>query len=237
MGILNREKEFYKEQFRFINLKKDFDKYDFHPKYFDLSKNFKVKKLLKSLPEKLIAYLGSGDFHYVSYFLIGRFSIKPMLILFDNHFDMNEAWEGILTCGSWVRNCIEENLIRGILIIGANKKYISTDDVFYPIIDYIEDGNGVLNLEIIRKIKAMPVYVSIDKDVLKEDIVKTSWDQGNMNLGSLMSWLKLINVYSKVLGVDICGEPEYDPMMDLINPEINIANEKVNKKICNIFLD
>lgn len=237
MGILNRKKEFYKEQFRFINLKEDFYKYDFRPKYFDLSKKFAVKKLLNSLPKKSIAYLGSGDFHYISYFLIGDLPIKPLLILFDNHFDMNEAWEGILTCGSWVRSCIEEDLIRGVLIVGANKEYIDTGDVLYSFVDYIEDGNKILDLDTIRKIKGMPVYVSVDKDVLKEEIVKTSWDQGNMELDSLINWLKFINVYGKVLGVDICGEPEYNPIMDLVNPQINIANKKVNKKICNIFLN
>lgn len=237
MTTLNGKKKLNNEQFNFINLKTRLNKYDFHPKYFDISKKDTVDNFLNSLPKKSIAYLGTGDFHYISYFLIKRFLLKPMLVLFDNHFDMDKTDKYVITCGSWVRNCIEENLTSGLLIIGSNKKYMPKDILDCSFIQYIEDGNKTLDFNIIKKIEGRRVYISVDKDVLKDKIVKTSWDQGDMELVSLVNWLKLINRYCKVLGVDICGEAEHNPLLDIVNPEININNRKIDKKISEIFLN
>ena len=51
-----------------------------------------------------------------------------------------------------------------------------------------------------------PVYISIDKDVLSPQTVRTNWDQGHLGFGTLQSHLLTILDHERVIGVDICGE-------------------------------
>ena len=51
----------------------------------------------------------------------------------------------------------------------------------------------------------VPLYISIDKDVLDTEELLTNWDQGTMQLTTLLDTLKRLCGGKKVLGVDICG--------------------------------
>lgn len=234
MFILENRKDTKERSLKYFNLTFYFNRYDIHPKYFSLDKQENLVSMMKSLPSRYISYLGSGDFHYLTYFLIKRLSIRPYLILFDNHFDMNKGPKGMLTCGSWARQLIEDNYIRGIAVIGANRKYYPRD-IQYPFMDYMEDGNKPVNSTIMRKTIGMPVYVSIDKDVLSSEVVITNWDQGDMKEDNLFKWIKFINKYGKVLGVDICGEDEFNPIKEFLHPEIKNKHNIIDKKIVEIF--
>lgn len=55
-----------------------------------------------------------------------------------------------------------------------------------------------------------PVFLSIDKDVLSKNELETDWDQGSMALQELNSICKKLYLYSHLLGIDICGEPDTD---------------------------
>ena len=125
MIILKNKDRYEEAHFEIVDIVDALKEYDVRPKYFSLDNEMIIKQFMNSLPEKCLAYLGSGDFHYLTYFLIKRLNIRPFVILFDNHFDMNKAPKGFITCGSWARQCIDENLVSGILVIGANKKYLS----------------------------------------------------------------------------------------------------------------
>lgn len=234
--ILGKEEKYDESLFKRVNLQNALNKYNIEPKYFNLKNSNVIEKKLDSLPKKCIAYLGSGDFHYLSYFLIKTLPVKPFLILFDNHFDSNSSPSGYITCGSWLRQCIEENLIRGVLVVGANKKYYS-NDLLYPFLYYIEDGNKHMNYQLIRKLKGINYYISIDKDVLSEDIVKTNWDQGSMKLESLLIWLKFLMKLGTVIGVDLCGENYSNPLLEYIHPEVSVSHKNVNDKISEVFLN
>lgn len=233
---LGKHRKYEETPFDKVNLQYALKKYKIEPKYFYLKNSGIIQSILNSLPKRRIAYLGSGDFHYLSYFLIKILPVKPFLILFDNHFDQNSSPRGYITCGSWLRQCIEENLITGVLVIGASKKYYS-NELLYPFLYYIEDGNRFMDFQLMRKLKGKELYISIDKDVLSEDVVKTNWDQGSMELDSLLIWLKFIKKLGIVLGVDLCGENCFDPILDYINPKDSRAHEYVNKKIYEIFIN
>ena len=63
---------------------------------------------------------------------------------------------------------------------------------------------------------SVPVYISIDKDVLDESISETNWSQGHMKLGTLEHMLGIIIRNQKVLGIDICGECDTNmPLPDI----------------------
>ena len=51
-----------------------------------------------------------------------------------------------------------------------------------------------------------PLYISIDKDVLSQDVVITNWQQGQMYLLELKLFLAEMIKQGQVIGIDICGE-------------------------------
>lgn len=69
----------------------------------------------------------------------------------------------------------------------------------------------------INKIKSgIPIYISVDKDILDKQISETNWSQGKMQLSTLEKLLDVFLRKNKIIGVDICGEcskniplPEY----------------------------
>ena len=52
----------------------------------------------------------------------------------------------------------------------------------------------------------VPVYLTIDKDILDPSQVKTNWNQGKMKLADLKKVIYQILLHEQVIGVDICGE-------------------------------
>ena len=70
--------------------------------------------------------------------------------------------------------------------------------------------------------KDIPIYISIDKDVLSEDYAITDWDQGDMTIDEMISLLKDITKDRQIIGVDICGDSgEYAESGVCINNQIN----------------
>lgn len=51
-----------------------------------------------------------------------------------------------------------------------------------------------------------PVYISIDKDVLRMQDASTDWSNGNMTLMQLQAVLRIIYAHENVIGIDITGE-------------------------------
>ena len=80
----------------------------------------------------------------------------------------------------------------------------------------------------------LPLYISIDKDILSESEGKTNWDQGNVASNQV---LHFIDAYMQqipgrqIIGMDICGE---DPEAD--NEEVQTVCRKTSEKICGFFL-
>ena len=68
--------------------------------------------------------------------------------------------------------------------------------------------------------------------MLDESVVKTNWDQGDMRLNEMYSYIKYIMKENELLGVDVCGEPLYE---DAVNEELIIKSNMVNEDIFNII--
>ena len=49
--------------------------------------------------------------------------------------------------------------------------------------DSLKDNNYVN--KILNHLGDLPIYISIDKDVLSKNVVETTWDQGDMKLKDL----------------------------------------------------
>lgn len=80
-----------------------------------------------------------------------------------------------------------------------------------------------------------PVYISIDKDVLRKQDAVTDWSNGDMTLLQLQAVLRIIYAHERVVGVDITGEcsASLDYLSELKNTAVdNRANEELMRMIC-----
>lgn len=221
-------------EFKFIDFSKTIKEYKFPRKYYITGNNINPDSLIKSLPKPWIVFLGSGDYHYFSYFLIRNLPRRPYLILLDNHFDMDATPNSVLSCGSWVRECLKYNLIEGVLVVGASfaSKPIDFGDIR---VHYIPNPNSYISYSFLKKLSKYDLYLSIDKDVLDPSILQTNWDQGCMKQASLFKWLFLIKETRKVIGVDFCGDCHEDPIFNLVNINNKKAHQEINNKIVYLF--
>ncbi|MGM9790813.1 MAG: hypothetical protein ACI3Y4_00240 [Candidatus Cryptobacteroides sp.] len=125
-----------------------------------------------------IAWIDSGDYHYLSYFRAGRILEDFELILLDNHSDDFDLC-GLLSCGNWVTALQAQS--------GCKVSLIRKISDFDP------------------AASALPVFISLDLDVLQDSEFITNWDQGTMTMKELETILGAIAGSRKVLGMDICG--------------------------------
>ena len=165
-----------------------------------------IRKQISQLSPQGIHFIDSGNYHYMSKFFMEKIHENFNLVVFDHHSDMQKpAFGNILSCGSWIMNSLSTNTyIQNVILIGVGeeeKKFINEE---YREKVICIDKENLRDLD--YKIKDYPVYISIDKDVLSEDVVNTNWSQGDLNLEELESILHKIILEEEVIGIDICGE-------------------------------
>jgi arginase family enzyme len=76
-----------------------------------------------------------------------------------------------------------------------------------------------------------PVYISIDKDVLREEDASCNWSQGRMSEEELLETVGKIYQTRQVLGMDICGEEDWKE-----RSEGTKLNEARNQEIFKLVL-
>ncbi|MGM9767239.1 MAG: arginase family protein [Candidatus Cryptobacteroides sp.] len=183
-----------------------------------------------------IHFLDSGNYHYLTKLWTDRLTVPFSLILIDHHTDIrHEAFDGVLTCGNWVRVMLDSNpKLRKVVIIGPTESQRSTiDPAYLSRVQFISEENLLTE----EGCKAFfgehlkePVYISIDKDILGQGDAITDWDQGNVSLDDLERMLDIIFRNEKVIGMDICGE--YSGANDLVKAQkAGLLNKKTNEEI------
>ena len=188
-----------------------------------LLEEIKVRSKLSS-----IHLLDSGNYHHLSRVYLDLIKEPFNLVVYDNHTDMQfSAFGNILSCGSWIADAYETlHNLNKIIVVGANSKYIEecafNKDKRVIFADSISD----VYLE-----NLLPIYISIDKDVLSANEFISDWDQGGMSLAALKEELKFLIGRFRIIGTDICGEPDK-------SDDINISlSNNINKELVNIFVD
>lgn len=188
-----------------------------------LLEEIKVRSKLTS-----IHLLDSGNYHHLSRVYLDLIKEPYNLVVYDNHTDMQfSAFGNILSCGSWIADAYETlHNLNKIIVVGANSKYIEecafNKDKRVVFADSISD----VYLE-----NLLPIYISIDKDVLSANEFISDWDQGGMSLAALKEELEFLIGRFRIIGTDICGEPDN-------SDDINISlSNNINKELVNIFVD
>lgn len=173
-----------------------------------------LENLIREFPAEGIHFLDSGNYHYVSLLWLKKIQEPFCLVLFDNHTDMQPpAFGGLLSCGGWVAEAIEElPLLWEVILAGPDQDaFDQTDPMLRKKVRFLsrekiktakkEGTDFFRNLP-----KDIPVYISVDKDVLCPEDASTSWSQGDMRIDELEGYLREIFDGRRVLGMDVCGE-------------------------------
>lgn len=178
---------------------------------------------------KGIHFIDSGNYHYMSAIITDMIKEPFSLVVLDHHPDMQPPMFGdILSCGGWVMRVIENNpYVKDIHVIGADRNLIEELDKndakrvsFYDVSDV---RDKLLETR-------YPVFLSIDKDVVRREELVTNWDQGEMTKEELITFIKELFDRREVLGVDICGECAPDQEGIDVGKEAHI-NDALNLEI------
>ncbi len=137
-----------------------------------------LRSAIRDIGPQGIHWIDTGDYHYLSLLWMELISEPFCLALFDNHpDDQGGAFdEGMLSCGNWVKAARES-------LPNLKKDFLNVSD--------LPDG--------------LPVYLSIDLDVLTRQYARTDWDQGQMALSELVSDIGRIAAGHRIIGADVCG--------------------------------
>lgn len=154
--------------------------------------------------------------------------MRPILS-FNEDESLYQIWEKMLEKNPFVKH---------IIIVGASDELIAQVPVhlrervlFYSQaeIDHHQAWPSKAG-----KLIHEPVYISIDKDVLRKQDAITDWSNGDMTLMQLQAVLRIIYAHEKVIGIDITGEcsATLDYFSELEDAEINNeANEELLRMI------
>ena len=243
------------DRFRYIDCS-DIEETDM---YCSKEANKRIWEKIKPYGIQGIHYIDSGNYHYISKIITDHIDEPFGLVMYDHHTDMQIPMvPGMMSCGDWAGQALSQNKnLRQLVIVGPPEKDIDQTLESYNgsqsgrlLIFSAEDLHGGLLEDKLKLIRTdLPLYISIDKDVLGTEDCETNWSQGNMSIGGLERLLGVflggqgeeINSdacrnderyagdirHSRILGVDICGEIQTDiPVPEYLEAEEK--NEKVN---------
>ena len=210
-----------------------------------------------------IHYIDSGNYHYITKIITDHITEPFGLVMYDHHTDMQIPMvPEMMSCGDWAGQALSQNKnLRQLVIVGPPESDIEQTLESYSgsqsgrlLTFSAEDLHGDLLENKLKLIRTdLPLYISIDKDVLGTEYTETNWSQGDMSIYGLE---RLLSVFlggqgeeknsdacrndernagdirhSRILGIDICGEIQ----TDISVPEYLEAEEKNEKVNIELF--
>lgn len=189
---------------------------------------------IRDLPFRGIHFLDSGNYHYLSRLWLEKLCEPFVLLMLDHHTDMQPpAFGGLLSCGGWLEDALASlSNLKGVWLAGPPDADLSRISEKHrervKTLSQEEMGReGALESFVSQIPLGLPVYVSIDKDVLSPEEVTCNWSQGSLGLKELKQGLRVLykRVGAAVIGVDICGEPRSDAPRGEINRSSHVNAE------------
>lgn len=210
-----------------------------------------------------IHYIDSGNYHYITKIITDHITEPFGLVMYDHHTDMQIPMvPEMMSCGDWAgQTLIQNKNLRQLVVVGPPESDIEQTLESYSgsqsgrlLTFSAEDLHGDLLENKLKHIRTdLPLYISIDKDVLGTEYTETNWSQGDMSIDGLE---RLLSVFlggqgeekntdacrnderyaggirhSRILGVDVCGEVQ----TDISVPEYLEAEEKNEKANIELF--
>ena len=197
-----------------------------------------------------IHFFDNGNYHYMSKLWTDRVQEPFDLVVFDHHPDMQPPrFEGILSCGGWVKEVLEQNkFAQSAMLIGVKDSLVdeiredfsaSNNAAILDKVKFICESelDSIVSVTLERSDKVQnnrPLYISIDKDALSTNEAATNWDQGSLTFEQLTSALEILVQNRDILGIDICGERARDMGFD-DTAAADAQNNSLNEKLYNIL--
>ena len=199
--------------------------------YCDAEASDRIRKEIQAFTGNGLHFIDSGNYHYMTRLWLEKLQIPFRLLVFDNHTDMQPpAFGGLLSCGGWIAASLEElPLLQEVILVGPDEEaYTQVEPDLQQKVLFLsreklstmtaEEKEGFFN----NLSEDLPLYVSVDKDVLCKGDASTTWSQGDMHLSELMSFLELVLERQNILGMDVCGECDMDSCSeDFLNDHAN----------------
>lgn len=201
--------------------------------YCDAEASDRIRKEIQAFTGNGLHFIDSGNYHYMTRLWLEKLQVPFRLLVFDNHTDMQPpAFGGLLSCGGWIVASLEElPLLQEVILVGPDEEaYTQVEPDLQQKVLFLsreklstmtaEEKEGFFN----NLSEDLPLYVSVDKDVLCKGDASTTWSQGDMHLSELMSFLELVLERQNILGMDVCGECDMDSCSeDFLNDHANEA--------------
>ena len=191
-----------------------------------------IERRTYGIPERSLRYIDSGNYHYVSFLLAEQVRFPFNLLVFDHHTDMQRPQFGeILSCGGWIRYLINNNSwLNKVILVGPSKEDFEETEENLKEKTVLISEPAADEERIIRSMETsgnLPLYISVDKDILRPEDAQTTWTQGNMKGTTLLVLLDAavrMSGKENVIALDICGES---------SPEDGNSepNDRMNRKI------
>jgi len=183
-----------------------------------------VRAIAPSPPQ--LTFLGSGDFHFLSFFLLEKVEQPFVLLLLDHHSDAQESAFGLLSCGGWMRWAVELPFLLEARLWGPDPDQSAN----LPPKCRISTGESAETLWS----GPHPFYLSLDKDLLAKEVLPLGWEQGETSEEEL--W-ELLAGKRRLLAADVCGEPpdrptDFHPGKEAARQQ----SERLNQRILQLLL-
>lgn len=210
-----------------------------------------IEKSGNSANVPAIHFFDNGNYHYMSKLWTDRVQEPFTLIVFDHHPDMQPPrFGGILSCGGWVKEVLENNkFVQSIIIIGVKEELVETaceelsqsgESNILDKVTFIRESElntlspqTTLSSFIYRLSSPHSLYISIDKDALAPAYAATNWDQGSLTLDALKECISTLAANHKILGIDICGEraQNFEGDANHTVQEADSLNDSLNREL------
>lgn len=180
-----------------------------------------------------IHFLDSGNYHYLSKIWLDRVGEPFELLVFDHHTDMQTPMFGdILSCGGWIKAALEHNpYLKHVWLAGPPRQ--AAEEAGLEAEAGLTGTCSAQNRSNTRAARItwfdeaaitdvsrrpalfqprhsastdLPLYISVDKDILRPEDARTNWDQGTLSLDILLACIKAAASCRSIIGMDICGE-------------------------------
>ena len=193
-----------------------------------------LRQKLEEFDADGIHFIDSGNYHYMSRIWLEKLNTPFRLVVFDNHTDMQPpAFGGLLSCeDGWrrplrnfhcLKKCSWSDRIRRLL---TRQNRCLQEKVRFLSRERLREMTMEEKVLFFEELSVdLPVYLSVDKDVLCAEDASTTWSQGDMTLEELGQFVAILLEKQDILGMDVCGECdpdacEGDHLNDLANREL-----------------